>query len=142
MKQPLPPSVRAALSQVADIADKLAETFCVSSLNSAELTACLDNLDDVASADCLADLADAPAKLNAAARAFRQTFPSDSLGWDDAGTLQTIAALIAAALEIETAERLAREAAARAAALADEASDAKAISEQLADDAAALRRRA
>jgi len=95
---PLPPSVRAALSQVADIADKLADTFCVSSLNSAELTACLDNLDDVAAALTLADLAAAPAKLNAAARAFRQTFPCDSLGWEDAGTLQTIAALIAAAL--------------------------------------------
>jgi hypothetical protein len=29
--------------------------------------------------------------LNAAARAFRQTFPADSLGWEDAGRLQSIA---------------------------------------------------
>ena len=51
----------------------------------------LDNLDDVASALTWADLENAPAMLNGAARAFRQTFPSDSLGWEDAGRLQSIA---------------------------------------------------
>ena len=37
------------------------------------------------------ELEQAPAMLNAVARAFRIGFPSDSLGWEDAGRLQTIA---------------------------------------------------
>jgi hypothetical protein len=57
--------------------------------------AVLDNLDNVASALTWADLEHAPAMLNAAARAFRQTFPSDSLGWEDAAALNNIAVLIA-----------------------------------------------
>ena len=95
MKQPLPPSISAALAEVANIADGLAETACVSSLNSSELAACQDNLDFVASALTWKDLDHAPGMLNAAARAFRQTFPADSLGWEDAGRLQTIASDIA-----------------------------------------------
>ena len=98
MKQPLSPSLVAALADVERIADGLAATACHFSLTSEEMTACQNNLDDVAAAVTLADLADAPAKLNAAARAFRQTFPADSLGWEDAGRLQTIASDIAAAL--------------------------------------------
>lgn len=62
------------------------------------VSAVLDNLDYVASCLNLAELEHAPAMLNAAARAFRQTFPFDSLGWEDAGRLQTIAGMIAAAL--------------------------------------------
>jgi len=54
----------------------------------------LDNLDHVASAVCLSELENAPAMLNGAARAFRQTFPADSLAWEDAGRLQSIAYMI------------------------------------------------
>ena len=97
---PLPPSIAAALAEVANIADRLAATCCSRSINSysEDMTACQDNLDAIASALNFAELENAPAMLNAAARAFRQIFPSDSLGWEDAGRLQTIAADIAAAL--------------------------------------------
>lgn len=97
--QPLPPSISAALAEVANIADRLAGTCCSRSINSysEDMTACQDNLDAVASALTWKDLEHAPAMLNAAARAFRKTFPSDSLGWEHAGRLQTIASDIAAA---------------------------------------------
>lgn len=98
MKQPLPPSIAAALSEVAEMADQLAATVCHFSgdkVKDMSVPACLDNLDTVASALTWKDLEHAPAMLNAVARAYRQSFPSDSLGWDDAGRLQTIAALIA-----------------------------------------------
>ena len=99
MKQNLPPSLTAALAEVADMADKLAATVCHFSGDKVKdmcVTACLDNLDAVASALTWQDLEQAPAMLNAVARAYRQTFPADSLGWEDAGRLQTIAADIAA----------------------------------------------
>lgn len=98
MKQPLPPSIVAALNEVEEMADALAACACdrpAGNLLPAETAACIDNLDSVASALTWQDLAQAPAMLNAVARAFRQTFPADSLGWEDAGRLQTIAALIA-----------------------------------------------
>ena len=104
MKQPVPPSIAAALNEVEEMADKLAATFCDHSQTVTTaagghdyhmLTACLDNLDKVAAALTWQDLEKAPAMLNAVARAYRQTFPSDSLGWEDAGRLQKIAALIA-----------------------------------------------
>jgi hypothetical protein len=94
MKQPLPPSISAALAEVANIADQLAATDCESpagKFNGMSVAACLDNLDQVAAALTWKELEHAPAMLNAAARAFRQTFPCDSLGWEDAGRLQTIA---------------------------------------------------
>ena len=99
---PFPYHVAAALSDVGRIADDLAATACDQSVN-ADVAAMLDNLDDVAAAVTLTDLADAPAKLNAVARAFRQTFPCDSLGWDDAGLLQTYASRLAAFLADQTA---------------------------------------
>ena len=98
MKQPLPPSIAAALSEVAEMADQLAATVCHFSgdkVKDMSVPACLDNLDQVAAALTWKDLEHAPAMLNAVARAYRQSFPSDSLGWEDAGRLQTIAALIA-----------------------------------------------
>jgi hypothetical protein len=98
MKQPLPPSIRAALAEVADMADQLAATVCHFSgdkIKDMSVTACLDNLDTVAAALTFQDLEHAPAMLNAVARAYRQSFLSDSLGWEDAGRLQTIAAHIA-----------------------------------------------
>lgn len=95
MKPPsLPPSIAAALAEVANIADHLAATACDrpgSDLADMDIAGVLNNLDAVASALCFQDLDKAPAMLNAAARAFRQTFPADSLGWEDAGRLQTIA---------------------------------------------------
>jgi len=103
MKQPLPPSIRAALFDVEHMADQLAATFCDYSQTATTaagghdyhmLTACLNNLDSVASALTWRELENAPAMLNAVARAYRQSFPSDSLGWEDAARLQTIAALI------------------------------------------------
>jgi hypothetical protein len=98
MKQPLPPSIRAALADVERIADDLAATACESpagKFNGMSVAACLDNLDQVAAALTWKELEQAPAMLNAVARAFRIGFPSDSLGWDDAGRLQTIASMIA-----------------------------------------------
>lgn len=97
MKTPLPPSLVAALSEVADIADNLAMTACEfpsAKFGDVNIAGVLDNLDFVASCLTLAELKDAPAMLNGAARAFRQTFPFDSLGWEDAGRLQTIAYVI------------------------------------------------
>lgn len=97
MKQPLPPSLSAALNEVADIADRLAATACdvpAARLADMSVSAVLDNLDHVAGCLTLAELEHAPAMLNAAARAFRQTFPADSLGWEEAGRLQTIACMI------------------------------------------------
>ena len=94
---PLPPAIVAALFDVEHMADQLAATFCdypAKGLMPAETAACLDNLDSVAAALTWEDLQFAPAMLNAVARAYRQSFPSDSLGWEDAGRLQTIAALI------------------------------------------------
>ena len=101
MKTPLPPSLQSALAEVAAIADGLAETSCVmpsAKMGGMNVAGVLDNLDEVASCLTLSELENAPAMLNAAARAFRQTFPADSLGWEDAGRLQTIASDIAAAL--------------------------------------------
>jgi len=97
MKQPLPPSIAAALADVEQMADQLAATVCHFSgdkIKDMSVSACLDNLDTVAAALTWKDLEQAPAMLNAVARAYRQGFPSDSLGWEDAGRLQTIAALI------------------------------------------------
>ena len=94
MKQPIPPSIRAALADVERIADDLAATVCHFSgdkVKDMSVTACLDNLDQVAAALTWKELEQAPAMLNAVARAFRQTFPFYSLGWEDAGRLQTIA---------------------------------------------------
>jgi hypothetical protein len=94
---PIPPAIVAALFDVEHIADQLAATFCdypAKGLMPAETAACLDNLDTVAAALTWKELEQAPAMLNAVARAYRQSFPSDSLGWEDAGRLQTIAALI------------------------------------------------
>jgi hypothetical protein len=51
----------------------------------------LNNLDEVAAALTWADLENAPAMLNAAARAFRQTFDGFSEGFAAAGRLQSIA---------------------------------------------------
>jgi hypothetical protein len=98
MKQPLPPSISAALADVANMADQLAATFCdypAKGLMPAETAACLDNLDSVASALTWKELEHAPAMLNAVARAYRQSFPADSLGWEDAARLNNIAVLIA-----------------------------------------------
>jgi hypothetical protein len=91
---PLPPVIKSALDEVAGIADGLAETFCVASVNSSDLTACLDNLDFVAGCLTWKELDHAPAMLQAAARAFRHTFPADSVGWEEAGRLESIATLI------------------------------------------------
>lgn len=98
MKQPLPPSISAALAEVANIADRLACTACEVSagkLADMSVSAVLDNLDHVAGCLTLAELEDAPAMLMSAARAFRQSFPSDSLGWEDAAALNNAAVLIA-----------------------------------------------
>jgi hypothetical protein len=98
MKQPLPSSIAAALAEVASMADQLAATVCHFSgdkIKDMSVTACLDNLDSVASALTWEELEHAPAMLNAVARAYRQTFPSDSLGWDDAARLTLIACMIA-----------------------------------------------
>ena len=97
MKTPLPPSLISALAEVADIADNLAMTACEVSaarFDGMSVSAVLDNLDHVAGCLTLAELEHAPAMLMSAARAYRQTFPADSLGWEDAGRLQTIACMI------------------------------------------------
>ena len=94
MKQPLPPVIKSALADVERIADDLAATVCHFSgdkINGMNVAACLDNLDQAAAALTWQELEQAPAMLNAVARAFRIGFPSDSLGWEDAGRLQTIA---------------------------------------------------
>ena len=100
MKQPLPPSISAALAEVANIADNLAANLCHFSGDKVKdmcVSTCLDNLDSVASALTWKELEQAPAMLNSVARAYRQSFPCDSLGWEDAGRLQTIAYMIESA---------------------------------------------
>ena len=100
MKTPLSPTLAAALNEVADIADRLAMTFDEDGMTESHgpvdmsVSAVLDNLDHVASCLTLAELEHAPAMLMSAARAFRQTFPFASLGWEDASRLQTIACMI------------------------------------------------
>jgi len=97
MKTPLSPALISALAEVAAIADGLAETACdfpAAKFGGMNVAGVLDNLDHVASAVCLSDLADAPAMLNGAARAFRQTFPGLSIGFAEAGRLQSIAYMI------------------------------------------------
>ena len=99
MKQPLPPSIVSALATVADISDRLAETLCiVSGPLKMDSDKVLNNLDLVASAVTLEELEQAPDILNDAARAFRQTFPADSLGWEHAGKLNHIAIVIEGSL--------------------------------------------
>lgn len=98
MKQPLPPSVQLQLAEVAGIADGLAATACdfpASAFAGMDVAGILNNLDEVASAVSPGELADAPAMLNGAARAFRQTFPGTSQGFAEAGRLQTIASDLA-----------------------------------------------
>ena len=122
MKQPLPPSIVAALAEIEAMADQLAATVCHFSgdkLDGMSVAACLDNLDTVAAALTWKDLEDAPAMLNAVARAYRQTFPADSLGWEDAARLTLIADLIAKewATEFQKEEWAGRRAARAAAGL-------------------------
>jgi hypothetical protein len=97
MKTPLSPALQSALAEVAAIADGLAETSCVmpsAKLGGLNVSGVLDNLDYVAACLTLAELENAPAMLNAAARAFRETFPGLSEGFAAAGRLQSIAYLI------------------------------------------------
>ncbi len=97
MKTPLPADIKAALIEVENIADTLAMTFDQDGMTESygpidmNVNAVLNNLDQVAAALTWKELEDAPAMLNAAARAFRQTFPADSLGWEDAARLTLIA---------------------------------------------------
>ena len=97
IKQTLPADIKTALDQVAAIADELAATYIESGSESfagMNVAAVLNNLDQVASSLTWKDLEDAPAMLNAAARAFRQTFDGLSNGFAAAGRLQTIAYMI------------------------------------------------
>jgi len=97
MKTPLSPSLQSALSEVAAIADGLAATACdvpSAKFGGMNVAGVLDNLDHVASCLTLAELENAPAMLNAAALAFRQTFPGLSIGFAEAGRLQSIAYMI------------------------------------------------
>ena len=97
MKTPLSPALQSALAEVAAIADGLAETACdfpAAKFGGMNVAGVLDNLDYVAGCLTLAELENAPAMLMAAARAFRQTFPFGSFGWEDAGRLQKIACMI------------------------------------------------
>lgn len=94
MKTPLSADIKSALAAVERIADGLAATACQvesGKLRGLNVAAVLDNLDQVAAALTWAELEQAQAMLNAAARAFRQTFPSDSLGWEEAAALSRIA---------------------------------------------------
>ncbi len=94
MKTPLPSLIQSHLSTVERIADDLAATACQVSgerLRGLNVAGVLDNLDYVAGCLTWKELDHAPAMLNAAARAFRQTFPADSLGWEDAARLTLIA---------------------------------------------------
>jgi hypothetical protein len=94
MKTPLPPLIQSHLAAVERIADGLAATACQVSgerLRGLNVAGVLDNLDQVAGCLTWKELENAPAMLNAAALAFRQTFPSDSLGWEDAAALSRIA---------------------------------------------------
>jgi hypothetical protein len=97
MKTPLPPLIQSHLAEVAAIADGLAATACdvpSGKLAGMNVAGILDNLDHVAGCLNLAELEHAPAMLNGAARAFRQTFPGLSIGFAEAGRLQTIAYMI------------------------------------------------
>jgi hypothetical protein len=97
MKTPLPPLIQIHLAEVAALADGLAETACdvpSGKLAGMDVAGVLNNLDEVAAALTWADLENAPAMLNAAARAFRQTFPGLSIGFAEAGRLQSIAYVI------------------------------------------------
>ena len=97
MKTPLSPALQSALAEVAAIADGLAETSCVmpsAKMGGMNVAAVLDNLDYVGGCLTLSELENAPAMLNAAARAFRETFPGLSEGFADAGRLQSIAYMI------------------------------------------------
>jgi hypothetical protein len=97
MKTPLPPLIQSHLAEVAAIADNLAMTFDQDGMTESHgpvdmnVHAVLDNLDHVAGCLTWKELDHAPAMLNAAARAFRQTFPADRLGWEDAARLTLIA---------------------------------------------------
>jgi hypothetical protein len=94
MKTPLPPLIQSHLAEVAAIADGLAATACQvesGKMRGLNVAGVLDNLDFVAGCLTWKELDHAPAMLNAAARAFRQTFPADSLGWEDAARLTLIA---------------------------------------------------
>ena len=99
MKTPIPPALQSALYEVSKIGDKLAIT-CTTSFADKEadkkmnVASVLNNLDYVADCLTLAELEYAPATLNAVARAFRETFPVDSLAWQDASRLQSIAHMI------------------------------------------------
>jgi hypothetical protein len=103
MKTPLPPLIQSHLAEVATIADNLAMTFDQDGMTESHgpvdinVNAVLDNLDHVAGCLTWKELENAPAMLNAAARAFRQTFDGFSEGFAAAGRLQTIASDIAAA---------------------------------------------
>lgn len=100
MKTPLSPAIQSALAEVAAIADNLAMTFDQDGMTESHgpvdmnVHAVLDNLDHVAGCLNLAELEHAPAMLNGAARAFRQTFDGFSEGFAAAGRLQTIAYMI------------------------------------------------
>jgi hypothetical protein len=94
MKTPLPPLIQSHLAEVAAIADGLAETACdfpSAKMAGMNVAGVLDNLDHVAGCLTWKELDHAPAMLNAAARAFRQTFDGFSEGFAAAGRLQTIA---------------------------------------------------
>jgi hypothetical protein len=94
MKTPLPPLIQSHLAEVAAIADGLAATACEvesGKLAGMDVAGILDNLDHVAGCLTWKELEHAPAMLNAAARAFRQTFPGLSIGFAEAGRLQSIA---------------------------------------------------
>ena len=94
MKTPLPPLIQSHLAEVAAIADGLAATVCdvpSGKLRGMDVAGVLDNLDYVAGCLTWNELDHAPAMLNAAARAFRQTFPGLSIGFAEAGRLQSIA---------------------------------------------------
>ena len=103
--KPMSPALIIALSKVEDIADRLASTFCTSHKLCEDgfetLEACLDNLDQVASANNLAELEDAPAMLNSVARSFRHLFHPFTIGWDDAATITNVACLISEELPTE-----------------------------------------
>lgn len=94
MKTPLSPALQSALAEVAAIADGLAETSCImpsAKMGGMNVSGVLDNLDHVAACLTLDELENAPAMLNGAARAFRETFPGMSEGFAAAGRLQMIA---------------------------------------------------
>ena len=97
MKTHLHPIIQSHLAEVALIADNLAMTFDEDGMTESHgpvnmnVHAVLDNLDYVAGCLTWKELDHAPAMLNAAARAFRQTFDGFSEGFAAAGRLQTIA---------------------------------------------------